>query len=92
MDYVKTYSGASEAMESAIKFSRQYWKQSGHPGKYKFISRYQSYHGCATKAALRCVRAAYLNRLDVAGPRWVPCRQVALACARRHSSPRCQGS
>jgi adenosylmethionine-8-amino-7-oxononanoate aminotransferase len=51
MDYVKTYSGASEAMESAIKFSRQYWKQSGQPGKYKFISRYQSYHG-ATMGAM----------------------------------------
>eukprot|EP01049_Picozoa_sp_SAG25_P002065 SAG25_NODE_102_length_15486_cov_22.883278_12_plen_146_part_00 len=25
MDYVKTFSGASEAMESALKFSRQYW-------------------------------------------------------------------
>ena len=51
MDYVKTYSGASEAMESAIKFSRQYWKQSGEPGKFKFISRYQSYHG-ATMGAM----------------------------------------
>jgi adenosylmethionine-8-amino-7-oxononanoate aminotransferase len=60
MDYVKTYSGASEAMESAIKFSRQYWKQSGHPGKYKFISRYQSYHGCAggTQSKLREPRPA----------------------------------
>ena len=51
LDYIKTYSGASEAMESAIKFVRQYWKQSGHPGKYKFISRYQSYHG-ATMGAM----------------------------------------
>src|SRR5205814_1243196 len=37
--------GGSEAIESAMKFTRQYFKQSGHPGKYKFISRYQSYHG-----------------------------------------------
>jgi len=51
MGYVKTYSGASEAMESAIKFSRQYHKQSGSPGKYKFLSRYQSYHG-ATMGAM----------------------------------------
>lgn len=51
MDYVKTYSGASEAMESAIKFARQYHKQTGSPGKYKFISRYQSYHG-ATMGAM----------------------------------------
>jgi adenosylmethionine-8-amino-7-oxononanoate aminotransferase len=32
-------------VESAFKFARQYFKQSGHPGKYKFISRYSSYHG-----------------------------------------------
>ena len=45
LTYVKPFSGGSEAIESAMKFTRQYFKQSGHPGKYKFISRYQSYHG-----------------------------------------------
>ena len=39
LTFVKTYSGGSEAMESALKFTRQYFKQSGFPGKYKFISR-----------------------------------------------------
>ena len=43
--YVKPFSGGSEAVESALKFARQYFKQTGHPGKYKFISRYSSYHG-----------------------------------------------
>jgi len=43
--YVKPFSGGSEAVESAFKFTRQYFKQAGHPGKYKFISRYSSYHG-----------------------------------------------
>jgi len=43
--YVKPFSGGSEAVESALKFTRQYFKQTGHPGKYKFISRYFSYHG-----------------------------------------------
>jgi adenosylmethionine-8-amino-7-oxononanoate aminotransferase len=28
-----------------MKFVRQYFKQTGHPGKYKFISRYYGYHG-----------------------------------------------
>ena len=28
-----------------MKFVRQYFKQTGHPGKYKFISRYWGYHG-----------------------------------------------
>jgi len=45
LNFVKAFSGGSESMESAMKFARQYHKQSGHPGKYKFISRYQAYHG-----------------------------------------------
>jgi len=28
-----------------MKFVRQYFKQTGHPGKYKFVSRYYGYHG-----------------------------------------------
>lgn len=49
--YVKPFSGGSESTEAAMKFARQYFKQSGHPGKYKFVSRYQSYHG-STGAAM----------------------------------------
>ncbi len=45
LNYVKAYSGGSESVESALKFVRQYWKQSGHPSKYKFVSRYFGYHG-----------------------------------------------
>ena len=45
LKYVKPFSGGSEAVESAMKFVRQYFKQTGHPGKYKFISRYHGYHG-----------------------------------------------
>jgi adenosylmethionine-8-amino-7-oxononanoate aminotransferase len=45
LNYVKAYSGGSESVESAFKFVRQYWRQNGHPNKYKFVSRYQGYHG-----------------------------------------------
>ncbi len=45
LKYVKAFSGGSESTESAMKFARQYFKQTGHPGKYKFISRYHGYHG-----------------------------------------------
>lgn len=45
LDFVKTFSGGSEAIEAALKLARQYWKQSGRPGKYKVISRYYGYHG-----------------------------------------------
>ncbi len=45
LNYIKPFSGGSEAIEAAMKFARQYFKQTGHPGKYKFISLYLSYHG-----------------------------------------------
>ena len=37
LTYVKPFSGGSEAVEAAMQFVRQYFKQTGHPGKYKFI-------------------------------------------------------
>ncbi len=42
---VKFASGGSEAIESSIKMSLQYHKQTGHPEKFKIISTYGSYHG-----------------------------------------------
>lgn len=48
---VKLLSGGSEATEAAMKLARQYHKQTGHPNKYKIISRYGAYHG-ATMGAL----------------------------------------
>ena len=45
LNYVKAFSGGSESIEAAMKLALQYFKQTGHPGKYKFISVYLSYHG-----------------------------------------------
>jgi len=45
LNYAKPFSGGSESIESAIKFVRQYFKQTGRPQKYKFISQYYGYHG-----------------------------------------------
>lgn len=42
---VKFQCGGSEVTEAAIKLVRQYHKLTGNPGKYKIISRYQSWHG-----------------------------------------------
>jgi len=39
-----TVSG-SEAVESALKLARQYHRVTGHPGRYKVISRATAYHG-----------------------------------------------
>ena len=45
LNFVKSFSGGSEAVEAAIKFVRQYHRQTGAPAKYKVVSRYYSYHG-----------------------------------------------
>jgi adenosylmethionine-8-amino-7-oxononanoate aminotransferase len=42
---VKFQCGGSEVTEAAIKLARQYQRLNGHPGKYKVISRYLSWHG-----------------------------------------------
>jgi adenosylmethionine-8-amino-7-oxononanoate aminotransferase len=42
---VKFQCGGAEVTEAAIKLARQYHKLTGSPGKYKVISRYQSWHG-----------------------------------------------
>jgi adenosylmethionine-8-amino-7-oxononanoate aminotransferase len=40
----------SEAVESAWKLAKQYFKLTGHPGKYKVISRDIAYHGTSMGA------------------------------------------
>ncbi len=45
IDRVYFVSGGSEAVESALKLSRQYMIETGQPKRTKFISRKQSYHG-----------------------------------------------
>lgn len=43
-------SGGSEAVETAVKMARQYWREIGKPDRYKVISRWTSYHGNTTGA------------------------------------------
>ncbi|HEU4850638.1 MAG TPA: aspartate aminotransferase family protein [Telluria sp.] len=38
-------SGGSEAMETALKLARQYFVETGQPGRTRFVARRQSYHG-----------------------------------------------
>jgi adenosylmethionine-8-amino-7-oxononanoate aminotransferase len=51
LNYIKSYSGGSESLEGALKFVRQYHKQTGKPDKMKVVSNYLSYHG-ATYGAM----------------------------------------
>jgi adenosylmethionine-8-amino-7-oxononanoate aminotransferase len=39
-----------DAVESAMKFARQYWKLQGRPTKHKVVSRYLAYHGTSMGA------------------------------------------
>lgn len=45
MDNVMLLSGGSEAVEAALKLSRQYFLEAGQPDRHLFIARRQSYHG-----------------------------------------------
>jgi adenosylmethionine-8-amino-7-oxononanoate aminotransferase len=56
-------SGGSEAVESAWKLARQYFRTIGQPGRYKVISRYLAYHGTTMGAlsitGLPSIRSAF---------------------------------
>lgn len=45
LDRVYFVSGGSEAVETAVKLARQFWREEGQPDRYKVISRWTSYHG-----------------------------------------------
>ena len=45
MDKVLFSANGSDAVETALKLARQYWKLSGEPLRTKFISLKQGYHG-----------------------------------------------
>jgi adenosylmethionine-8-amino-7-oxononanoate aminotransferase len=38
-------SGGSEAVETAVKYARQYWLERGRPGKWKAVGLWPSFHG-----------------------------------------------
>src|SRR4051794_1684700 len=42
--------GGSEAVESAWKLARSYYRHTGRPGKYKVLSRHVAYHGTSMGA------------------------------------------
>jgi len=51
MKRVMFSSGGSDAMETAMRIARQYWKMLGQKDRFKFISLKQGYHGTHFGAA-----------------------------------------
>jgi adenosylmethionine-8-amino-7-oxononanoate aminotransferase len=45
MSHVMFSNDGSEAVETALKMARQYWRLRGKGAKYKFITRQHAYHG-----------------------------------------------
>ena len=57
-------SGGSEAVEAAIKLVRQYWRLSGHPERFKFISLRLAYHGVTLGALSLNGRTPYREQYE----------------------------
>lgn len=76
MGKVLLLSGGSEAIEAALKLSRQYFVEAGEPDRHLFIARRQSYHG-STLGALATGgnewRRANFAPLMVSGHHIAPC-------------------
>lgn len=75
MEKVLLVSGGSEAIEAALKLSRQYFVESGEPERHLFIARRQSYHGNT------------LGALAVGGNEWRRKNFAPLLVAGNHIAP-----
>ena len=60
--------GGSDANETAFKIARQHHKQTGHPEKYKIISRYRAYHGNSLGALSATAQANRKMKYDPVAP------------------------
>ena len=92
LNTIKLLSGGSEATESALKFSRQYHRQTGNASKYKFIGLYKGYHG----ATMGAMSASGIGgpRKSVFGPFLTGCVHIAppacFRCPYGLKHPSCQ--
>jgi len=73
LDYAYFLSSGSEAVEAALKLARQYWVESGKPGKHKVIARAPGYHGNTLLALSASARGHYKKLF---GPWLVPVTMI----------------
>lgn len=77
-------SGGSEAVETALKMTRQYFLETGQPGRSKIIARRQSYHG-NTLGALAV--GGHMARRQVFEPLLIETSHIAPCYAYRYQDP-----
>jgi len=95
LELVYPLCSGSEAVEAALKLARQYWGESGYPGKRKILSLSPSYHGNTLLALSASARPHYaasfrdwlvdVVRVPAPYPYRCECRGVAPHC------PSCSG-
>jgi len=73
LDYSYFLSSGSEVVEAALKLARQYWVESGKPGKHKIIARTPGYHGNTLLALSASAREHYKKMY---GPWLVPVTMI----------------
>ena len=59
LNRVYPLSSGSEAVEAALKFARQYWVESGKPGKHRIVALAPAYHGNTLLALSASAREHY---------------------------------
>ena len=59
LDKLYFLGSGSEAVEAALKLARQYWVESGKPGKHKVIALFPAYHGNTLLALSASAREHY---------------------------------
>ena len=77
-------SSGSEAIEAALKLARQYFIETGAPGRTRFIARSPSYHG-NTLGALGV--SGHRMRRETYEPMLVPSEFISPCYAYRHQRP-----
>ncbi len=59
LDLVYPLASGSEAVEAALKLARQYWVETGHPGRHKVMALVPGYHGNTLLALSASAREHY---------------------------------
>lgn len=84
-------SGGSESNETMIRLVRAYWKAKGQPGKIKFISLNQGYHGSSSGAATLGGIPVFNNQMAPGLPGMIHmARPYCYRCELGKTYPSCQ--